>query len=257
MRIAKLAVVVGLIIGTADCFGQNSDPRPAPSSTFQPATQIPAERFHWKAALLQSGFFLGVMHGINARQYAGPHNNFFARYADSVSDYRWNVWFDGNSGVTNNLGHPLMGAVAGSIELQNDPGGRALQLSKDRRYWTSRLRTLAWAAAFSTQWEIGPVSESSLGNYGKSYWIRDGRRVNGTGLSDMFMTPLGGFGIVLGEDAVDKWMLPHADCTMTRKRKLSWAMLTPARSAANLLRFEAPWYREAAAKCDAQLRFSR
>jgi hypothetical protein len=141
-----------------------------------------------------------------------------------------------------------MGAVAGSIELQNDPG-RRIRMGKDSRYWNSRLRSLAWATAYSVQWEIGPVSESSLGNYGKSTWIRDGRVVNGTGLSDMFMTPLGGFGIILAEDAVDKWMLPHADCSMTKKRKLAWAALTPARSAANLVRFKAPWYRDEVAGC--------
>jgi len=222
---------------------------PAPSNTpilppAPPSIETSDHHFHWKAALTESFVFTGIMHGINARQYTGPHNNFFERYADSVSDYRWNTWFDGNSGVTNNLGHPLMGAVAGSIELQNDPTGRVLKMSKDSRYWNSRLRTLAWATAFSVQWEIGPLSESSLGNYGKSYWIRDGRVVNGTGLSDMFMTPLGGFGIILGEDAVDRWMLPHADCAMTRKRKFAWAALTPTRSAANLLRLKAPWFRD-------------
>jgi hypothetical protein len=248
LRIVRLSVVLTSIFVSAACLAQSSEPAPESSPTIKAAAETStARKFHWKGALLQSFAFTGIMHGINVRQYAGPHNNFFERYADSVSDYRWNTWFDGNSGVTNNLGHPLMGAVAGSIELQNDPTGRTLHMSKDSRYWDSRLRSLAWAAAFSVQWEIGPLSESSLGNYGKSTWIRDGRVVNGTGLSDLVMTPLGGFGIILGEDAVDNWMLPHADCSLSKKRKVAWAVLTPARSAANLLRLKAPWYRDSRA----------
>lgn len=245
MRTAKLAALLSLILVSVATLAQR--PEPTILSSVPPAQsslETGDRRFHWKAALAETIVFTGIMHGINARQYTGPHDNFFQRYADSVSDYRWNTWFDGNSGVTNNLGHPLMGAVAGSIELQNDPTGRALMMSKDRLYWNSRLRTLAWATAFSVQWEIGPLSESSLGNYGESYWIRDGRVVNGTGLSDMFMTPLGGFGVILGEDAVDRWMLPHANCAMTRKRKVAWALMTPTRSAANMLRLKAPWHRD-------------
>jgi hypothetical protein len=243
-----------MLFVTAICFGQNSPPtleKGAPSATHTPTatTSIPEHGFRWKPALAQSFAFTGAMHLINARQYTGPHDHFFQRYADSVSDYRWNTWFDGNSGVTNNIGHPLMGAVAGSIELQNDPAGRKLQISRNRHYWNSRLRTLAWATAFSVQWEIGPLSESSLGNYGKSTWVRDGRVVNGTGLSDMIMTPVGGFGWILAEDAVDKWMLQHAGCSMSRKRKVAWAALTPARSTANLFRLKAPWYRDVVGIC--------
>jgi hypothetical protein len=202
------------------------------------------EKFHWGAALAESGIFLGVLHGINARQYMVPHDHFFRRYADSVADYRWDTWFDGNSGVTNNLGHPMEGAVAGSIELQNDPTGRRMVLSKDRRYWNSRLRALAWSTVFSVQWEIGPLSEASLGNYGSSTWVRNGRVVNGTGWTDFVMTPVGGLGWIIAEDAVDKWMRPRADCSMSKKRKAAWAALTPARSVANVLRWKKPWYRD-------------
>jgi hypothetical protein len=237
---------MGMVLIAAACFAQSS--APAHSDGFSTADSNDT-KFHWKPALAQSFAFTGVMHLINIRQYTGPHDHFFQRYADSVSDYRWNTWFDGNSGVTNNIGHPLMGAIAGSIELQNDPSGRRRQIGSDRRYWNSRLRTLAWAAAFSVQWEIGPLSESSLGNYGKTTWVRDGRVVNGTGLSDMIMTPVGGFGWILAEDAVDKWMLPHADCTMSKKRKVAWAALTPARSTANLFRLKAPWFRDEVALC--------
>jgi len=247
LRKAKFAALMGMVLVATACFAQNSAPQH--SDNFSTTTESPDTKFHWKPALAQSFAFTGVMRLINARQYTGPHDHFFQRYADSVSDYRWNTWFDGNSGVTNNIGHPLMGAVAGSIELQNDPSGRRLQIGSDRRYWNSRLRTLAWATAFSVQWEIGPLSESSLGNYGKTTWVRDGRVVNGTGLTDMIMTPVGGFGWILAEDAVDKWMLPHANCTMSKKRKVSWAALTPARSTANLFRLKAPWFRDAVASC--------
>ncbi len=57
----------------------------------------------------------------------------------------------------------MEGAVAGFIEIQNDRRYRKLEFG-DNNYWKSRLRATAYAFAFSTQFEVGPISEASLGN---------------------------------------------------------------------------------------------
>jgi hypothetical protein len=199
------------------------------------------ERFRWGAALEQTGVFLAIEHSLNLQNYLDvPHDHFFHRYAESVRAYHFDRWNDGNHIATNYVGHPFSGAIVGFIEIQNDPGARAPQSAG--AYWKSRLRATAWAAAYSLQWEIGPVSESSLGNYGIYPFLDDkGRVVNSTGLVDLFITPLGGLGWMAAEDWLDRRFLSgrHGASGM-----LLCAGLNPARSTANALRFKSPCYRD-------------
>jgi hypothetical protein len=52
---------------------------------------------------------------------------------------------------------------------------------------------MAWAAGYSLQFEIGPLSEASIGNVGM--------RPQTTGWVDYVVTPLGAFGLIAAEDA--------------------------------------------------------
>ena len=61
--------------------------------------------------------------------------------------HRWN---DGDSIKVNYIGHPMEGAIAGYIEVQNDPRGRELQISRNRQYWNSRFRAFLWETVYST-----------------------------------------------------------------------------------------------------------
>src|SRR3954468_7122876 len=122
--------------------------------------------FQWKPALLQSDMFLGIQHGFRLAtedatrgELKGP---FFNDWFKSVRSIKG--WDDGDPFLVNYVGHPMMGAVTGFIQLQNDPQYKRSTFGRNSQYWKSRLRALAFSAAYSTQFELGPVSEASIGN---------------------------------------------------------------------------------------------
>jgi hypothetical protein len=198
------------------------------------------EGFQWKPALLQSGFFLGVQHATRPlqqktrRELGGP---FWADYFESVSNVR--TWSDQDGILTNYVGHPMIGAVAGYIQIFNDPKGRRLEFDlTSEAYWKSRLKALAWSAAYSTQFEIGPISEASLGNVGKTPPTM--------AYVDLVVTPLGGFGLILLEDYLDKRFLARWEegKPIGLKARGMRLLLNPNRALTNMLRLKRPSYRD-------------
>jgi len=53
----------------------------------------------------------------------------------------------------------MEGSLAGFIEQQNDPAYRDVEFGGSRRYWVSRMRALAFSAAYSKQWTMGPTAK--------------------------------------------------------------------------------------------------
>jgi hypothetical protein len=208
--------------------------------------------FRWIPALTQSAQFLAIQHAMNHSTYNGTlEGPFFADWANSVSKYRFTRWSDGDPYIVDYVGHPLMGAITGRIQIQNDPMGARQVVGWHKSYWKSRAKALAWSAVYSAQWELGPVSETSIGNIGSSNYISraDGKPTNGTGLVDLVATPVLGTAWLIGEDLLDKHLVSRLE---TRSRNpfylSSISMLTPTRAFANLLRFKAPWYRDGAGR---------
>lgn len=195
--------------------------------------------FQWGQAVRQSLFLAGIEHSFRltqAKTRRGLRGKFFKDYAQSVTNIHG--WGDGDSLFTNYVAHPMQGAVAGFIQIQNDPAGIGLEFGRDGAYWRSRLKSMAWSAAYSTQFEIGPISEATIGNVGK----KPGR----AGYSDLIVTPVGGLGMTVLEDAVDRFIVARFESTNTG---LGWqrflrVALNPQRSLANLLRLERPWRRD-------------
>jgi hypothetical protein len=141
----------------------------------------------------------------------------------------------------------MMGAITSSIYEQNDPRQRALTFENTRRYWMGRTRAMAYSAAYSAQWKVGPLSEASIGNTGIGYYIRarDGRWTNETGMQDFFITPIGGLAWNVGEDVVDRYLFRRVlHARRNRALLVAASVMTPARSAANILRFRPPYYRD-------------
>jgi hypothetical protein len=210
-----------------------------PRNTVNPKKAGDDQSFHWLTAIKQSLIFLGVQHGYaftqpkTRRDLKGP---FFKDYARSVKSLHG--WSDGGRFFTNYVAHPLQGSFLGFIQVQNDPKGMHLTYNESNAYWRSRLKALAWSAAWSTQFEIGPVSQASIGNvglHGKQTYV------------DMVVTPIGGFGLLVLEDFVDKniiHMIERHNSGSFTIRIASRTLLNPTRSVANLLRFKAPWYRD-------------
>ncbi|HVI72062.1 MAG TPA: hypothetical protein VM656_11300, partial [Pyrinomonadaceae bacterium] len=197
------------------------------------------QSFHWLTALKQSLLFLGVQHGYamtqpkTRRDLKGP---FFKDYVRSVKSLHG--WEDGGRFFTNYVAHPLQGSLLGFIQIQNDPRGMNLPYDNSKAYWRSRLKALAWSAAWSTQFEIGPVSQASIGNvglHGKQTYV------------DLVVTPIGGFGLLIIEDLVDKNIIQMIERRNSGRFYIKVAtrtLLNPSRSVANLLRWKAPWYRD-------------
>jgi hypothetical protein len=209
-------------------------------------------RVSWWRVLSQSVFFLSAQHGGNIAmdhdtRNALTHGSFWGDYAYCVEHYRWSRWNDDDPFGVDYIGHPMMGAVTSSIYEQNDPKQRALMYENSRRYWMGRLRAMAYSAAYSAQWKVGPLSEASIGNTGLFYYIRarDGVWTNETGMQDFFMTPIGGMAWNVGEDAIDRFILQHVrHGTRNKWLLLASALSTPGKSAANVARFRAPYYRD-------------
>jgi hypothetical protein len=219
-------------------------PRPAPALApiIKPVIKpAPAESdFQWRPALSQSFRFLMSQHAFRFMTEPGTRSElkgpFFRDYLRSVGDL--DHWHDGDPFMVNYIGHPMMGAVTGYIQRQNDPRFRAQNFGKDPAYWRSVARSFAWSAVYSTQFEIGPLSESSLGNSGK---------IKGTqGFVDLVVTPTFGTGWMIGEDALDRYLIRRVErATDNRWVKLAVRTgLNPSRAFANLMRGKVPWHRD-------------
>ena len=204
--------------------------------------------FQWRPALLQSVRFLAIQHAMNTPTYRGTLKGpFFGDWFRSVGAYRFSRWNDDDPFLVDYVGHPMMGAVTGRIQVQNDPRGVTAEFGKSKLYWKSRAKALAFSSVYAAQWELGPLSETSIGNLGSfSYYSKSaGHLSNGTGLVDLVMTPVGGTAWLIAEDALDRYAITRLE-QVSRRRLwlLGISVLNPTRSTANLLRFKAPWHRD-------------
>ena len=160
---------------------------------------------------------------------------FFQDWFKSVSN-AGRTWDDGGKFFTNYIAHPQGGAVYAHIYRQNDPGRQRLEVGEPG-YGAMVVRAVAFSAAVSTQFEIGPVSEASIGNVGmrspaKMAWV------------DLVITPVLGTAWMVGEDVIDERLLKQMDGANTVLRNTLRFLLNPSRSGANLSRRKWPWFRD-------------
>ena len=196
------------------------------------------ESFHWRSAIKQSLMFLAIQHGYAFTQpktREALKGKFFKDYVKSVKSLHG--WADGGRFFTNYLAHPMQGAFTGFIQVQNDPKGLKQRFGTSADYWRSRMKAMAWTAAWSTQFEIGPISQASIGNVGlkgKQTYV------------DIVMTPLGGTAMLISEDAIDRFVMEHIERRTNNFYAIIFSrmLLSPTRTVANLFRFKTPWYRD-------------
>ncbi|MBK9168406.1 MAG: hypothetical protein IPM24_13180 [Bryobacterales bacterium] len=198
------------------------------------------EGFQWRPALLQSGLFLGIQHSFRISTEEQTRANlkgpFFKDYHRSVRGLR--SWHDGDPFIVNYVGHSFMGAVTGYIQVHNDPVYRNSEFGSSTLYWRSRTRAFAFSALYSAQFEVGPVSEATLGNVG----MRPGT----AGAVDLVVTPVGGMAVMVMEDALDRFVVKPIEGRVGNPavRAVVRGFLNPNRSFANMMRFKKPWYRD-------------
>jgi hypothetical protein len=214
-------------------------PELAGSSFVATKPKISTDPFQWKTAFKQSAFFTGTMHVFNMTEKGTRQALFQGHWLDhwgsSVSQLRG--WEDSDSFATTYVGHPIEGGVFGFIQVHNDPRYRTVEWGSGRDYFISRLRALAYSAAWSTQWTLGPASEASIGNV----------QIHAQpGFDDLVVTPTLGVVLMIGEDIADRYLIIGLENSTANRVVLMFArsFLNPSRSWANLIEFQEPWHRD-------------
>jgi len=238
VRAVGVLVCVLLAAGTGWAQAPPSSPprpltNPVDISSSNPGT------ISWKGTIGQSALLLGVQHTLRMAQHktrkhlGGPFWSDYVYSAEGLSG-----WDDGNQLMTNYGGHPMMGAITGFVQIQNDRRGILLEWAPDDpAYWKSRFKALGWSAVYSTSFELAPWGEAGIGNVGYD---------RGTmGYVDLVVTPLAGFGLVLLEDFLDAKVIRRVERSQgPTTARIVRVLLNPNRSLANLLRFERPSHRD-------------
>ena len=202
------------------------------------AQDVRAKNFRWRSAVGQMLTFLAIQHGYAFTQpktREALKGKFFKDYVESVKSLHG--WDDGGRFFTNYIAHPMQGSFTGFIYVQNDPKALKQQFGMSGDYWRSRLKAMAWSAAWSTQFEIGLASQASIGNVGlkgKQTW------------EDIIITPTLGTAMLIAEDAIDRFLIKRIERRADNFyiKIFSRSLLNPTRTVANLFRFKEPWYRD-------------
>jgi hypothetical protein len=220
----------------------NSSAQQPMNKFLQPVTpQNQSDSVEWRHLLWDSTKFLMFLHAYrlaNEKETReGLSGPFFKGYADAVASIHG--WNDGDPFETNYINHPMEGGVAGFLWVAHDPRYRQAEFGRTSEYWKSRLRAMAYAAAFSLQFEIGPISEASIGN------VQDAAPGK-NGIVDWVITPTVGFLWMVGEDALDQYVIKKLEVRTEShfKRLVIRSALNPTRSMANLMQGKPPWNRD-------------
>jgi hypothetical protein len=256
-KIMAQPVLAASILSSSICCGsKNDEAKEESTEAAAPVTDLPpspapdpeiSRGFQWGYALKQSASFVWLQHAFrmtlekDARaELKGP---FFKDYWASVKRLRG--WDDGDSFATNYIGHPIMGSVAGHIQIQNDAQGRRQQPAFTKQYFQSRLKAFSWSAVYSLQFELGPISEATFGNVGMRP-RKNGKVRNPMAYEDLVVTPVVGTAWLVGEDVIDKYIIRRIEDKTNHRVivALSRSLLNPTRSLANMLRGKWFWYRD-------------
>jgi len=210
----------------------------SPSSSASISGNV-AEGVNWGGVINQSLKFLALQHSFRVLTEPGTRrglNQIPRGYLNSVSNLRG--WSDGDPFYVNYVGHPMQGSTAAYIWAQNDRRFRDVTFGRDARYWKSRLRATAFSAVYSFQFELGPMSEASVGQIQAHYPQQ--------GFADMVVTPVVGLGWMVAEDAMDKYVIGWFERRTTNgyTRALIRSGLNPTRTLANVLAGRVPWARD-------------
>ena len=210
-------------------------------------------RTHWLPVLWESLEATAIQNGGNiALDDETRHdlitNPYWSTYAKCVHQFRYRQWRDDDDFTVDYIGHGMQGAIAASIFEQHSPTGRGLVYVNNGNYWRSRLKAMAWITVYEVQWKIGPASEASIGNSGLNTYFTprvQGRSTNETGFQDFVDTPVVGFWWNVGEDAMDRFVMPKIWARTHNKLILSALFpLTPCKALANILRYKPLYYRD-------------
>jgi hypothetical protein len=145
-------------------------------------------------------------------------------------------WDDDGPFSINYIGHPMTGAAYGMIQRQNNGHAKDAELGS-AAYWRNVPKAIGVSALASLNYEIGPLSEASLGNIG----LQPVKQ----GYIDLVVTPLLGTAWMIGQDAFDKYVMRRLETKVgnNQLRAIIRCFADIPRSVANMTSRKAPWYR--------------
>lgn len=228
-----------LLVGPVPARAQGT-PLSSNAVSDQIAAGLQQDKLNVRGVIADSLRLLAIEHGIRIvfqektrRELTGP---FWGDYARSVRVPK--QWGDGDGWFVNYVGHPIHGAAAGFIFIHNDPKSRREEFGLNQHYWATRWRPVAFAAVYSLQFEIGPLSEASIGNVGM--------RPETTGWVDYVVTPIGAMGFLVAEDALDRYFVKWVEeRTYNQTLRVSLRLLCgPSQMMANIAMGRLPWHRD-------------
>ena len=199
----------------------------------------PDTRIRWRVANQESLLSIGIMHTFNLWTEAGTRDAlngpWLDDYVQSVAELRG--WSDSDRFMAPYVGHPIQGSVFGFILRRNDPKYRTVQWGDGRDYYISLLRSMAYSAAWHTEWKIGPASEASIGNV---------MLHASPGFITLVDTPTLGALTMIAEDVADRYVIIGLENRTANRAliMLARSFLNPGRSFANMMAFKVPWERD-------------
>ncbi|HXA49197.1 MAG TPA: hypothetical protein VNV86_02770 [Candidatus Acidoferrum sp.] len=213
-----------------------------PPAKSEPVVAVKAPQpdgVEWTELGVSSFRFLALMHGFRLATEPGTRASgagLGAGYTGSVGNLHG--WADGDPFYVNYVGHPMQGAVSGRLWLMHDRRYRRAEFGSSADYWKGKLRAAAFAWALSEQFEIGPLSEASIGHTQKDFPQQ--------GFVDHVVTPTVGMGWMVAEDVLDRYLIKRIEARTnnTAARIMARTFLNPARSFASLMDWRAPWHRD-------------
>jgi len=213
-----------------------------PSSNFlaTPSPPKPQTGIDWLRLGASSITLLTIQNAYRCATEPGTRqafsNPFFPGYVDAVENLHG--WGDGDPFLVNYVAHPIQGAVTGFMWQHNDRAYRDAVFGRNTKYWKARLRGAAFAYVYSVQFEIGPMSEASLGQIQRLY--------PAYGFVDHVITPTLGTGWAIAEDVIDRYFIQNIETHVANPwvRLTSRIALNPMRSMSNVMNYERPQHRD-------------
>jgi hypothetical protein len=199
----------------------------------------PRRGVDWHHLFLSSFTFLAFEHAFRNATEQGTRDGFGGSYLGGYGLSVGNLhgWADGDPFLVNYVGHPMQGSVAGFIWQHNDRAYQDVVFGKNPRYWKAKLRAAAFSYLYSVQFEIGPLSEASLGHIQALHPQQ--------GFVDHVVTPVMGLGWTIVEDSLDRYVIRNIEAHTGNPYYRALARgLNPSRSFANIFEGRFPWNRD-------------
>jgi hypothetical protein len=178
--------------------------------------------------LAQQTYRLTLEDNTTRENLGGP---FFKEWFASASTLC--CWDDGDRMTTNYLFHPLLGSTASFVFANNHRASQETPIGTSGRYWKAKGAQGLYSFIYSLNYEIGPLSEASIGNVG----LKPGEMT----YCDFVLTPGIGLLISIGEDAARLHIIDRV-----KRNHLYWGntlavLLNPTRAVANVVGGKRPW----------------